>query len=291
MEWPTLVLLAGCYLFWWVSVVFLPDLWLPGAVLSAALAMVLHSSLQHETLHGTTLLNQRLSAFLVSLPIGLFIPYGRFRDTHLEHHRDSRLTDPYDDPESNFVDPGYWDRIGPVRRAVLSANNTLAGRMALGPAVGFYAFLRCDLRAIARGDQGVIGAWLQHFVGLAVLAGLLWRFGAMPVWAYALSAYLGLSILKIRTFLEHRAHERAGGRTVIIEDRGPLAFLFLNNNFHAVHHCHPSLPWYAIPARYQAGKDGYLARNDGYLYRSYAQVFARHFLRRKDPVAHPLWRR
>ena len=50
----------------------------------------------------------------------------------------------------------------------------------------------------------------------------------MPFWAYLLSAYLGLSLLKIRTFLEHQAHEKARGRTVIIEDRGPLALLFLN---------------------------------------------------------------
>ena len=72
--------------------------------------------------------------------------------------------------------------------------------------------------------------------------------GAMPVWAYLLAAYLGWSLLKIRTFLEHRAHEAARARTVIIEDRGPLALLFLNNNFHVVHHMHPGVPWYRLPA-------------------------------------------
>jgi len=110
----------------------------------------------------------------------------------------------------------------------------------------------------------------------------------MPVWAYLLAAYLGLSLLKLRTFLEHQAHARASGRSVIIEDRGPLAFLFLNNNLHVVHHMHPTVPWYALPAVYRARKDHYLRRNGGYLFRSYGQIFRLYLWRAKDPVPHPL---
>jgi hypothetical protein len=33
----------------------------------------------------------------------------------------------------------------------------------------------------------------------------------------------------------------------------------------------------------------FLRRNGGYRYRSYGEVFLRHFLRRKDPVPHPLY--
>lgn len=291
VEGPTLALLIACYGGWGLAVTVLSLVWLPLAIALCCLCIVLHSSLQHETIHGPTLLTQSLSDWLVALPIGLAIPFARFRDTHLDHHRDSRLTDPYDDPESNYLDPGHWDRLGAPARLILSANNTLLGRMLLGPAIGQIAFMACDLRAIRRGDMAVILAWVWHGLGLAVLAALLARFGTMPIWAYLASAYLGLSILKIRTYLEHRAHERASGRTVIIEDRGPLALLFLNNNFHAVHHCHPSIAWYNLPGKYAAARDSYLARNDGYRYRSYAQVFRQHFLRRKDPVAHPLWRR
>jgi fatty acid desaturase len=111
----------------------------------------------------------------------------------------------------------------------------------------------------------------------------------MPVWAYLVCAYAGFSILKIRTFLEHRAHERASGRTVVIEDRGPLAFLFLNNNLHVVHHMHPGVAWYELPRMFAENRERYLRRYDGYYYRSYAEVFGRHFLRAKDPVPHPLW--
>jgi fatty acid desaturase len=113
----------------------------------------------------------------------------------------------------------------------------------------------------------------------------------MPVWAYLLAAYLGVSLLKIRTFLEHQAHERARGRTVIIEDRGPLALLFLNNNLHVVHHAHPRVPWYRLPALYRANRARFLGMNEGYRFGSYGEIFTRYLLRAKDPVPHPLLRR
>ena len=113
--------------------------------------------------------------------------------------------------------------------------------------------------------------------------------GTVPFWAYFAACWLALSILRVRTFLEHRAHEKTGARSVIIEDRGPLALLFLNNNLHAVHHAHPRLPWYRLPGEYARRRDEFLRRNGGYRYGSYAEVFSRHFLHRKDPVAHPIW--
>jgi fatty acid desaturase len=76
---------------------------------------------------------------------------------------------------------------------------------------------------------------------------------------------------------------------VIIEDRGPLALLFLNNNLHAVHHARPKLAWYQLPDEYARRRDDYLRRNGGYRYASYGEVLASYFLRRKDPVAHPIW--
>ena len=98
-----------------------------------------------------------------------------------------------------------------------------------------------------------------------------------------------MSLLKIRTFLEHQAHERAAARSVIIEDRGPLAFLFLNNNYHAVHHAHPQVVWHKLPQLFRDRRAQFLQRNGGYRYASYADVFAKHLFRTKEPVAHPLW--
>ncbi len=293
IEWPTLGLIVGCYAVWVLALV-----WLPGISVALAIAVMvpviaLQSSLQHEVLHGHPFNDRRLGEALVHPSLNLAIPYLRFRDTHLAHHMDARLTDPYDDPESNYLDPAVWAGLSRPVRAVLAFNNTLAGRMLVGPLVGQAGFMAADWRVMRGGDRhvarSVARAWALH---IALSAGILALVAAtpMPVWAYLVACYLGLSVLKIRTFLEHQAHERARGRTVIIEDRGPLAFLFLNNNLHVVHHMHPRLPWYRLPQIYFNNTETYLKRNEGYRYASYAQVFRRHLWRAKDPVAHPLYR-
>jgi fatty acid desaturase len=287
IEWPTLLLILACTGTWMAATAFASAApWL--ALPALTLALVLHSSLQHEVLHGHPTPSRTLNAALVFPAVGLAIPYERFRDLHLAHHRDATLTDPHDDPESNYLDPAVWARLpGPVR-ALLMANNTLAGRMLLGPAIGLAAFWRDEARAARARDPAVLRAWALHALGLVPVLLWLGEAGTVSAPAYLACAYAALSILRIRTFLEHRAHESARGRSVIIEDRGPLAFLFLNNNLHAVHHGHPGLAWYRIPEFYRARRERFLQMNQGYRYGSYAEIFARHFLRRKDPVAHPL---
>ncbi|SEK41167.1 Fatty acid desaturase [Roseovarius azorensis] len=288
VEWPTLALLVICYAVWALGTTWVAALWLPLGIVVTGLAIALHSSLCHEALHGHPFRSRMWNEALVFPCLCLFIPYGRFRDSHLAHHRDAVLTDPYDDPESNYLDPKVWVCLPRAFRWVLQVNNTLAGRMLLGPLVAQVVFLRADWRAIRAGDRAVRNAWAMHVPAAALV--LIWVIHApIPVWAYLISIWIGLAILKIRTFLEHRAHERSSGRTVIIEDRGPLALIFLNNNLHVVHHTHPDVPWYRLPALYARNRDQYLARNDGYVYRSYAEIFRAHFWRAKDPVPHPMW--
>ncbi|MCU4654019.1 fatty acid desaturase [Roseibacterium sp. SDUM158016] len=288
VEWPTLLLILGCYAAWALALYWLPGISVALAILLAMLAIALHSSLQHEVTHGHPFNERRLGEVLVFPSLNLLIPYLRFRDTHLAHHMDATLTDPYEDPESNYLDPEVWARLPAFHRRVLLINNTLMGRMLLGPLVGQIAFMATDWRLIRAGDRKVLAGWLWHLPPTALILALA-AAAPMPLWAYLLACYLGLAILKIRTFLEHQAHERARARTVIIEDRGLLAFLFLNNNLHVVHHMHPKLPWYRLPRIYFNNRDKYLRRNDGYRYASYAEVFRRHLLRAKDPVPHPLY--
>ncbi|MBP7241906.1 MAG: fatty acid desaturase [Amaricoccus sp.] len=288
-EWPTLALILATYAAWGGGVAFLSAIspWLGVPVV--AVILTLHSSLQHEVIHGHPLPSRRLSEALVFPPLGIVVPYARFRDTHLAHHQDADLTDPYDDPETNYLDPALWSRLSRPARAVLCANNTLLGRVTLGPAIGTFVFVRDDLLRIRAGDRTLLGIWARHAIAAAAVLGFVAAFTAMPVSAYLLACYLALSVLKIRTYLEHQAHERARGRSVIIEDRGPLAFLFLNNNLHAVHHAHPQAPWYRLPALYAERREEWLRRNLGYRYDSYGEILRRHLLRRKDPVPHPLW--
>ncbi len=289
IEWPTLTLALGCYAVWAMGTTWVAAQWLPLGIVVTGIAVALGSSLQHEAIHGHPFRSETANTALVLPSLNLFIPYHRFHDTHLDHHLTGKLTDPYDDPESNYLDPVVWRRLSGAVRAVLRLNNTLIGRILFGATISQIAFMSGDFRSAMAGDRRVINGWLWHVP--AVIPVFLWLAmkGQMPVWAYLLSAYMGLSLIKIRTFLEHQAHRRAAGRTVIIEDKGALALLFLNNNLHAVHHAHPGIPWYRLPKLYRDNRTRFLERNGGYIYRSYAEIFRKHFLRSKDPVPHPLW--
>ncbi len=287
-EWGTFALILACYgafllvIFWLAAW----SVWI--AIPAMGFVAALHSSLTHEALHGHPFRTRWVNEALLALPLTLFIPYNRFRDLHLAHHQDSNLTDPYDDPETNYLDPVVWNALPGWKKRLYAANNTLLGRIVLGPAIGQTAFFRDEWRGAMRGDRAILLAWALH---LPCAVAVLWIVAqsAMPIWAFVLSAYIGLGLVKIRTFLEHRAHEKVQGRTVIVEDKGPLAFLFLNNNLHVVHHMNPGAPWYRLPALYREGKDRYLTTNEAYVYRSYGEIFRRYLWRAKDPVAHPLW--
>ena len=289
VEWITLSLIAGCYGAWALTVFWLSAA-MPGlAVVAAAVTVAFHASLTHEVLHGHPFRSTFWNEMTMRLPLSLAVPYCRFRDLHLAHHRDANLTDPYDDPETNYLDPVVWARLPRWKRGLFRVNNTLLGRILVGPLIGQALFLQEEWRLIRAGDARVRGAWGLHLIGMAVVIGLVIA-SPMPVWAYRVACYGGLGLLRIRTFLEHQAHEKVRGRTAIIEDRGPLALLFLNHNLHVVHHMHPGVPWYRLPRLYRSGAKRFREINQGYVYRPYGEVFRRHLLRAKDPVAHPLWR-
>lgn len=285
IEWPTLGLLAASYALWALGLWLWADLPVLGLILTG-IAIAQFSSLQHEALHGHPFRQAWANEALVFPALAVFVPYRRFLTTHLQHHFDPALTDPFDDPESNFMTPEVWDRLPRAVRALFRLNNTLLGRMVIGPVLGTALWVWGDLRAIAKGDGKIARDWGMNLLGLIPVIWALSVVG-MPFWAYLGAVYLAFALLKIRTFLEHRAHEAHRARTVIIEDRGPLALLFLNNNFHVVHHMHPGLPWYVLPQVYAARRAHYQARNDHYVYRSYGEIFRRYLWRAKDPVAHP----
>jgi fatty acid desaturase len=289
IEWPTLILtlcVYGTYAFG--VMIVLPVSFVLGLFIMV-IAGVLHSSLTHEVLHGHPFKNAFMNAFLVFPALIIFIPYMRFKDTHLEHHYDERLTDPYDDPETNFMDPQIWDKLPMWRQSLHQFNNTLLGRMFLGPVLSQISFMRADLRLIMAGDLRVASGWLLHMPALIVAYVLVAVIAEVQVWVWVLASYLSMAILKIRTYLEHRVHDHPCCRSVVVEDRGLLAFLFLNNNFHSVHHAHPSVPWYLLPRLFASKRDRFLTMNDGYHFGCYGEVIRKFAINRKDPVAHPNW--
>lgn len=289
MEWPTLGLIGLAY-GGWLTAGF--GLWpvAPWAALAVmAVLAALQSSLVHECLHGHPTRRAWVNEALMALPLYLAYPYRRFRATHLAHHHDARLTDPFDDPESWYRARWQWDRAPRWLRALLVANNTLLGRIVLGPWLGAFGFYAAEWRLVRAGDRAVILAWALHLAGVAVVAGVVVQMG-IPLWLYLLGVvWPALGLLAIRTYAEHRWHEDPSGRTIIVE-RSPLGWLFLHNNLHIVHHRHPNVPWYRLPRLYAENREHFRALNHGYVYPNYWALFRAHALFPKEPVAHPALR-
>jgi len=289
LEWPTIWLIAGFYGAFGVLTWFWHDLpwWLtwPAAVYLTGL----YGSLQHEAIHGHPSPWHWLNQLSVLPGLLVWVPYGRYRDLHLRHHTNDHLTDPYDDPESYYWSPDDWVRMPALAQALFRANNTLAGRLILGPAISAMRFWGRDVRLLAGGNSDVVRAWLLHVPALAVLYLWISTVCGISAWVYlAAFAYPGTSLILLRSYAEHRAHAQPDARTAIVETCPAMALLFLNNNLHAVHHARPELAWYKLPDAYKAHRRSVLGRNDGYLIKGYVRLFLKYFIAAKEPVPHPL---
>lgn len=288
-EWPTLALIATASAAWMLLIGFYDDLggWIVCPL--AAILVTLQSSLQHEVLHGHPTRNPAFNEALVYCGFGLFIPYRRFKSLHLRHHNNDRLTDPYDDPESYYLAWRDWEDLPYFVKLMLTFNNTLFGRLLIGPAVSLTGFISSELRMAFAGDTAVVRAWAHHLAGVAGVLLFVTLVGGMPVWLYVLGiAYPGMSLLMLRTFAEHRAHENAEARSIIVEFCPVFSLLFLNNNLHVVHHAYPRAPWYHLPALYRSARAEWQRRNEGYVFSSYYDLLKRYLFKAKEPVPHPL---
>ncbi len=288
-EAPTWILCGVIYAGWGLLTWFAGAL--PWWVLPAAGGWLVawHGSFQHEALHGHPGRRPWLNTLLAIFPLGLWMPYEIYRESHLAHHAAPALTDPLDDPESFYAGRARWGSMGRYRRMVLVANNTLAGRMILGPWLAVFAFWRREAARLLAGDFSHARTWAMH---VALCAGVFaWVVGVcgMPAWRYVLLfAWPGLSLTLLRSFLEHRPATVQDRRTAIVEAGPLMSLLFLNNNLHAAHHEHPEIPWWRLPGLYRAERGAILKRNGGYLFAGgYAEIARRYAFRPKDTPVHP----
>ena len=287
LEWPTLGLIALCYGIWAAAGIWLWPFSPALALGVMAVMAALHSSLVHECLHGHPTRSRYINEALVTLPLSLAYPYRRYKATHLAHHHDERLTDPFDDPESYYRARWDYDRLPGVLKALLRLNNTLLGRVLLGPWLVAGGFFLHEAALVRRGDRAVRRAWAIHMPAALLVAGAVWAMG-IPLWLYVLGVcWPGLSLIAIRTFAEHRWHETPEGRTIIVE-KSPLAWLYLYNNLPIVHHKTPSAPWYTLPRLYRERRAEWQALNGGYVFPNYWALWRRWGVTMKEPVVHPV---
>lgn len=287
VEWPTLglaVLIYGGFALLTLNYHSLP--WWVVLPLGGYL-VAWHGSLQHEVVHNHPTASPGVNEALVFPSLWLWMPYRIYRDSHLKHHRNEYLTDPFEDPESYYVTPAVWSAAGPLGRAFLVVYNTFAGRLLLGPA---YCVLRLcidEARRLIRGDGRNLLPWLLHLLGIIPV--LYWVIAVcrIPLLEYVLFfAYPGLSLTLLRSFLEHQARDGVGERTVIVDAEWPIGLLFLNNNLHVLHHERPGLAWYRLPKVYGEQRERLLAENGGYHYRGYWEIALRYLFWPKEWPVH-----
>lgn len=247
----------------------------------------LHSSLTHEAIHGHPTNNRLINEALVCFPLSLIYPYRRYRQTHLLHHRNTFITDPFEDPESYYL---AWWQFKPMPypvKQLLRVNNSMAGRLIFGPLLSALAFITSDIRKMSKPSSAIWLGWLLHLPPCAIVLYCLYMMG-IPFWVYLLGVcWPALSLMSLRSFAEHRWHETPEGRTIIVE-HSPLSWLFLNNNLHLVHHYHPMEPWYKLPALYKKDREKWQKRNDGYVYKNYFELWKAYGFKPKEPVVHPM---
>lgn len=291
IEWPTLLLIFGIYALFlgltWFHRALPLWLFLPAAAWCAAW----WGSAQHEILHGHPTRWRGLNHALAMPPIWLWLPFPRYREAHLRHHRDARLTDPLDDPESRYLTAQSWEALGWIGQKLVLAQGTLLGRLIIGPLWCAGQFWLDEISRLRRKERGAWRIAIEHVVLVGLLLG--WAIGlcGMPLWQYLVGfCYGGTALALIRSFAEHRAEETIEKRTAIVEKSPIFALLFLNNNLHAVHHKHPSMPWYQIPRFYAKHRAAILAQNGGLVYAGYREVFRRFWLKMHDSPVHPLGR-
>jgi fatty acid desaturase len=287
LEWPTITVIILCYALWLIV-----GFWLyPISPLLTLCIMVilsaLHSSLTHEAIHGHPTKNRLINEALVCFPLSLIYPYRRYRQTHLLHHRNTFITDPFEDPESYYL---AWWQFKPMPypvKQLLRVNNSMAGRLIFGPLLSALAFITSDIRKMSKPSSAIWLGWLLHLPPCAIVLYCLYLMG-IPFWVYLLGVcWPALSLMSLRSFAEHRWHETPEGRTIIVE-HSPLSWLFLNNNLHVVHHYHPMEPWYKLPALYKKDREKWQKRNDGYVYKNYFELWKAYGFKPKEPVVHPM---
>jgi fatty acid desaturase len=285
-QWPTWALIVTIYGGWFGVATHARELGLPLTAFLLALLGTWYMSLQHELLHGHPTRSPFVNALLGFAPLAVWFPYGIYRDSHLQHHDDPHLTHPERDPESYFVSVLVWRRAGWAIRALLTFRNTFVGRLLIGPAFAIAATGVEALRRIRSGDWRDVPVWFAHFAALAGLTAWLQRACGIPAWVFAVGAgYGALSLGSIRSFQEHRAAQAHEHRTVINEAAWFWRLLFLNNNYHLVHHDLPHVPWFALRVVYETSRQQYIERSGGFLVQGYSEWLR---LYAYAPVAHPV---
>ncbi len=288
-EWRSWLLIPTVYGTWIVAASAWSALGPVAGTALLTLATCWFMSLQHELIHGHPSRDRRVNRLFGLAPLAVWYPYELYRSSHLAHHRDALLTEPGIDPESNYISEADYLALPACIRPLWIAQRTALGRVLLGPPMMIVPTWLDILRRPLRGDCSQCGSWALH---LALLAAMLWgldRWAGIDPLRYVLTVgcpALGLAML--RSFYEHRPAQSPAHRVVVNEAGLFWRVLYLNNNYHAVHHERPDLPWYLVRKFYLAHRADVLRRNGGFVVPGYLSLIGRYALTTIDSPIHSM---
>ena len=249
-----------------------------------------HFSLQHEAIHSFRSAPKWLRWAVVMPPLGLWLPFPLYHAAHSKHHQNTHLTAPGVDTESFYVPQAQWRELSSVRRALLTINLTLAGRVVLGPLLRLEKLAAREIEKLRNRDFSHVAHWTVHIVLVAALFWYISGVAGMEWWQYVLFiAWPAFGLGWVRSFAEHRYGPRPGQRTAITESNAFWSLLFLNNNLHAVHHVFPQMPWWQIPGYWRAHRQQILAHNGNLLFTGYGEIARQWLVKPIFMPPHPRW--
>ena len=287
-EWPTWLLLVAVYGAWGATLYFHAALGPYATTFFLILICAWYMSVQHELVHGHPSRHRWLNKVLGYAPLALWFPYTLYLESHMRHHNDAHLTLPDLDPETHYVSSQRWKQSGWLLRRLYAARKSFWGRFLFGPAMSLVSTYVEALRQPWNGKFRYVPMWLMHVALVLAVLVLVEQVAGIGAWHYLLGiAYPALSLAMVRSYYEHRAADDCKHRIVINEASLPMRLLYLNNNYHLVHHDMPSLPWYLLPAVYKRNRDDYLARCGHFLIPGYGELIRKFGLTAIDAPVHP----
>ncbi len=287
-EWPTWVMLFLVYGAWGATLYWSRELGLPATTLLLIVNCAWFMSFQHELVHGHPTRLRWFNKILAYPPLAVWFPYTLYRESHLRHHNDAHLTMPGMDPETHYVSSNTWLRSGWLMRGLYWQRKRFWGRFVFGPAMSIVSMAREALGQVRRRNYRYVPMWLTHIALVSLMLACIQAWTGISALFYIFCvAYPALSLAMVRSYYEHRAAEDCKHRIAINEASWPMRVLFLNNNFHLVHHDLPALPWYLLPRVYWANREAYLLRCGGFRIGGYGELIRRFSFKPVDAPLHP----
>lgn len=276
LAWPTVALyLATLLLFAAEMYAVFAAGWSPWATvpMGAAVTFLMFSVL-HESTHHAISTDTRRNDVFGHLSVPFVTPYASFRMVkfiHIEHHRNTN--------EPKAVDPDAWTDEGPVWQ--------LPFRWATIDAW----YLVFYLRRLTERPRREVAATIIAFC--AVIGGFVWLgvagYGAELLVAFLVPQRIGLVVLAWWfDYLPHHGltttqrEDKYQATRVRVGGETWLTPLFVYQNYHLVHHLHPSVPFYRYLRAWRRNEQAYLDRN---------AAISTWFGRSMTPSEYRTWRR